>query len=96
MDNNDYSTKYLTASEILARRKCDLSLVIPLAGNDTGDLNVYDGEDTGGELKLRVRLPAKQSKPFHFPRPMRFKVGLYVDFTQKIDGCLVQWKTLPD
>jgi len=96
MESNDYSTKYIDASEILAKRKCDLSLLIPLSGGNVGDLRVYDGEDTGGELKLRVRLPSNQSKPFHFPRPIRFNVGLYVDFTEQIDGCLVQWKTLPD
>lgn len=79
----------------MATMPCELSRLIPLAGNDVGDLNVYDGVDTNGELKLRVRIPAKQSKPFPFNPHVYFKRGMYIVFTQKIDGCFVQWRMRP-
>ena len=94
-DCKEYSSKYLTASEILAKHALELALIIPLAGNDVGDLNVYDGVDTNGELKLRVRIPAKQSKPFPFNPHVYLRNGLYIDFTQKIDGCFVQYRLRP-
>ena len=95
MDCKEYDNKFITDSEIIARMPCELSQLIVLSSNATSDLNIYDGIDTAGELKLRLRQGASQSKPFRFQPHVYFKKGMYIVFTQKVDGCFVQWRMRP-
>lgn len=95
MDSKEYATKYITASEILAKHALDLVCLVPLAGNAVGDIKIYDGVDTNGELKIRIRPPAKDTRQLHFNPHIYFRTGLYIEFVQKIDGCFVQWRLRP-
>jgi len=95
MDSKEYGSKYITATELLSTSACELVQLIPLAGGNTGDLRVYDGEDAQGELKLRVRIPANSSRPFAFNPHVYLRMGLYIVFTEQIDGCFAQWKSRP-
>jgi len=95
MESKEYASKYLTATEILSNTACELSQLLILSSNATSDLKVYDGVDTNGELKLRIRGPASQSKPYPFNPHIYFRRGLYVEFVQKVDGCFIQWKQRP-
>jgi len=95
MDPKEYASKYVTATEILSRTACELAQLVVLSSNDTSDLEIYDGVDTNGELKLRIRGPSEQSKPYHFNPPIYFRTGLYLSFVQKVDGCFVQWRSRP-
>ena len=93
MDCKEYASKYITATELLDVTACELVQIIPLAGGNVGDLRVYDGEDAQGELKLRVRIPANGSRPFVFNPHVYMRKGLYIVFTEQIDGCFVQWRS---
>ena len=95
MESKEYNSKYLTQTEVLDTTACELAQIIPLAGGNVGDLRVYDGEDAQGELKLRVRIPANGSRPFVFNPHVYLRRGLYVVFTEQIDGCFVQWSSRP-
>ena len=93
MDCKEYASKYITATELLDVTACELVQIIPLAGGNVGDLRVYDGEDAQGDLKLRVRIPANGSRPFVFNPHVYMRKGLYIVFTEQIDGCFVQWRS---
>jgi len=93
MDCKEYASKYITATELLDVTACELVQIIPLAGGNVGDLRVYDGEDAQGDLKLRVRIPANGSRPFVFNPHVYIRKGLYIVFTEQIDGCFVQWRS---
>jgi len=95
VDAKEYENEYLTATQIVARTPCELSQLVTLSSNDTCDLRVYDGIDTTGELKLRIRHGAHNSKVYRFNPHIYFKRGLYIVFTQKVDGCFVQWRMRP-
>ena len=95
MDPKEYDSKYITATELLSVTACELAKVIPLAGGNIGDLSIYDGEDAQGELKLRVKIPANRSTPFVFNPHVYLRRGLYIVFTDQIDGCFAQWKSRP-
>ena len=95
MDCKEYATKYLTATEVLSNCACELSHLDVLASNDRGDLNIYDGRDANGELKLRIRPANSSNEHRHFTPHIYFRRGLYVVFTQKIAGCFVQWRQRP-
>jgi len=95
MDSKEYASKYITATELLSKSACELAQLIPLAGGNVGDLRVYDGEDAQGELKLRVKIPANGSRPFSFNPHVHLRRGLYIVFTEQIDGCFAQWKSRP-
>jgi len=95
MDCKEYATKYLTASEILSNCACELSHLVVLASNARGDLNIYDGCDTNGEHKLRIRPANSSNEILHFTPHIYFRRGLYIVFTQKIDSCFVQWRQRP-
>jgi len=95
MDCKEYATKYLNATEILSTSACELAHLIVLSSNATSDLKVYDGVDTNGELKLRLRQGASQSQPFPFNPHIYLRRGLYIEFVQKVDGCFVQWRQRP-
>ena len=95
VDCIEYNNEYLTATQVVAPTPCELSNIIPLAGGNTGDLRVYDGIDANGELKLRIRLPQNTSRPFVFTPHIYFSKAMYVDFTDQIDGCFVQWRMRP-
>jgi len=92
MDYIEYSDKMITASEILSARACVLSQLVVVASNATCDLRVYDGVDTNGEYKLRIRIPSEQTRSFHFNPHIPFSKGLYIEFYQKVTNCFVQWK----
>jgi len=95
MDSKEYESKYLTATEILSKTACELAQLVVLASNDTCDLEIYDGVDTNGELKLRIRHQSERSRPYHFNPHIYLRRGLYLYFKQKVDGCFVQWKSRP-
>jgi len=94
-DCKEYSSQHITGSEILAKHALELALLVVTSSNDTCDLRVYDGVDTNGEYKLRIRILAERTRAFHFNPHIYFRNGLYIEFYQKVTNCTAQWRLRP-
>jgi len=95
MDCKEYSSKWITASELMTPMACELVCLVVLSSNNTSDLQVYNGESANGELKLRLRQGASVSRPYHFNPHVYLGRGLYLQLVQKVDGVFVQWRNRP-
>ena len=94
-DCKEYSSKMITASEILAKHALELAQLVVVASNGTSDCRIYDGVDTNGEYKIRIRIPSEQTRSFHFNPHIYFRNGLYIEFYQKVTNCFVQYRLRP-
>ena len=95
MDSKEYSSKNITATELLARHALELASIVPRADSSNGQISVYDGVDTNGEKKLGLKLAKNTSSPFAFNPHVYFRIGLYIVFENNIDDCFVQWRLRP-
>lgn len=95
MDCKEYTTERLTASRVVVQHALELSQLILLSSNGTSDLRVYDGVDTNGDYKLRVRGPNSGMRLLHFNPHIYLRNGLYLEFYQKVDSVTVQYKLRP-
>jgi len=94
-DCKEYAHKNITASELIALGACELSMLIPLSNGNVSDLRIYDGRDNSAPLRMRLRNPADITRPYPFDPHIYLQHGLYVEFTDKLDGCFVQWRMRP-
>jgi len=60
--------------------------IVVSATNTRTVLLVYDGEDTAGDLLLRVAVPLRDTIPVNFPWPLPYQKGLYVAVDSGIGG----------
>lgn len=95
MDSIEYDSKRITGTELMSKHTCDLAQLGILSSNGISDLRIYDGVDTNGEYKMRIRTPNSQYRHLTFTPHVYFKVGLYIVFTQKVDSVWVQWRLRP-
>jgi len=91
-DSKEYSSMYITQSELIARQACDLSEVIITAGGNTGYLRVYDGESTQGELKFVLKVPSDTTRPIGLRHDVYFRRGLYIEIVEQVDHCTILWR----
>ena len=92
MTSIEYESRNITGSAQIARHTLDLAMLIPRGGGNIGMLTVYDGIGTAGPVKMILKVPKNNSKPFVFNPHVYFFTGLYIVFTDNIDDCFVQWR----
>lgn len=95
MDSIEYESLNITGTTLIAKHTLELVQLIPRAGGNIGYMSVYDGVDTNGELKMRLKVPTNTSRPFVFNPHVYFRMGLYIVFEEQIDDCFVHWKLRP-
>ncbi len=92
MDSIEYESRNLTGTALIAKHTLDLVLIIPRADGSNGFITLYDGVDTTGGIKMRLKVLTNTSRPFVFNPHVYFFMGLYIVFENNIDDCFVQWK----
>ncbi len=85
--------KYFTADREVETEPTLLYGIILVCGTAAtqGIVNAYNGQGTDRELI--ASFAASRSRPFFFPKPIRFSTGLYFDMDSNITGYTVLWLT---
>ena len=87
-----YQTKRLAASGLVCDRACLVSFIAGIGWSAGANrFHVYDGFDTGGELKMSLVAKLYTADVRPFPIPLLFSRGLYVDFETNGYECFVQY-----
>lgn len=89
-----YSWKWVTASELLSKVACELCCFMLTATTDFGTVNLYDGENTTGELIAIIECLANRSQMFCPKYPIYCRRGLYIERVANVFGAFVQWREL--
>ncbi|GAI87666.1 unnamed protein product, partial [marine sediment metagenome] len=84
--------KWITESELLSRSACDLCTIVITAAKDHATINVYDGENTNGDLVAKLECLANRSQEFKPFAPIYCRRGLYIELVEKYRGVLAQWR----
>ncbi|KKN22377.1 hypothetical protein LCGC14_0915690 [marine sediment metagenome] len=95
MESIEYESRNITGSTQIAKHTLDLALIIPRANGSNGFITVYDGVDTAGTIRMRLKVLANTSFPFVFNPHVYFFTGLYIVFQNNIDDCFVLWRLRP-
>lgn len=89
---DDIKTKRITASGLICDRPC---WVYSMIGNDYDSasslMNVHNGRDTGGEIKLDLSGTTYGSDIVVFNIPVYFSKGVYVNFASNGYSCFAQF-----
>lgn len=89
----DIQTDYLTASGLITDKPCWVYCMIPVASDDAYSLfYVRDGELVTSSIRFGISLIKYDSIPLVFGVPVRFKKGLYIEFSANGEGFFVQYK----
>jgi len=93
--SSEYSWAWVTVDTILSHGPCELifSHHVPSAAG-TSTIDLYDGENTSGDLIIKCRTAESRATMFRPPKPIYCRRGLYVDIGKDIEGIFVQWREL--
>lgn len=92
MDSKEYAWKWITASELLCKTACDFCCIMLTATTNFGTVNVYDGENTSGNLIAIIETLANRSHMFTPKYPIYCRRGLYIERVANVFGVFVQWR----
>ena len=95
MESKEYSWKWVTASELLSNRACELifaHLIPSEAGTCTA--TIYDGENALGAVITAMRTAISQHCDFAPPIPVYCRKGLYFQSITIVKGCFIMWREL--
>lgn len=97
MEGKDYAWKWVTADECLCKTICEFlgSHHVPSTAG-TSTIDIYNGVDTGGEVIVKCRTAESRATPFHPPKPVYCRNGLYIDIKANCLGVFVMWRVLGD
>lgn len=94
VESKEYSWRWLEEDELLSHGACELCTIVITAKADKGEVRVYDGENTNGDLIAFLECLANRSQEFKPYKPIYCRRGLYVDLIEKVYGVFVQWREL--
>lgn len=94
VESKKYSWAWVTASRLLSHGACELCCFMLTATTDFGTVNIYDGENTNGDLIAIVECLANRSQMFCPKFPIYCRRGLYIERVANVFGAFVQWREL--
>jgi len=95
MESKEYSWKWVTASEILSHRACELVYAQAVSdGGEIKDTLIYNGENTTEELLINLQKGTEGNIILSPPEPIYCRRGLYVVIGSSTEGVFVQWREL--
>lgn len=92
-DGRKYGSVRVTDSQVISSVPCDLLQVIVTHTTGTSKWQVYDGVDTGGDIKLDMKTP--YTKSFTFPGGMYMRRGIYFVRESGVHSALFRWRSIP-
>jgi len=95
VESKEYSWKWVTADGCLSKGPCEFvySHHVPSTAG-TSTINLYDGENTNGELIAKCRTAESRATVISPPVPIYCRRGLYIDVKANCLGVLVIWREL--
>lgn len=93
MDNKKISWVQAQASQLICKTACDLIQVILVASTGTLQAQIYDGENTFGDLILDCKAPYTTN--LEFPYGMYMRRGIYFRNQTKTLSALFRFRPRP-
>ncbi len=95
MENDNFSSYYLTADVDLIEQSVEIAGVIITASEGTKTVvSIYDGVNSSGRLLGTFRVAADSSQVFNFPQIIPCVRGFYVDVDANITGVMVFYRPI--
>lgn len=94
----EYSWKWITASELLSKRACELCHILLTSDGTESYITIYDGENTKGDVVMIVRALGNRSTTIQLHHHVYCRRGLYIHFpgnTDHVTGVFIQWLEKP-
>lgn len=86
----------VTADAVISTVPCEVSLLVFRCNDNTGNLALYDGLDSGGRYVATFFADTvDSSKVVPFAPPLVMERGLFLDAIGDVDEALVIWNPLP-
>lgn len=95
VESKQYSWAWVTADRLLSHGPCELLQAHLVVSGGNGTVTLYDGENTSGDIILKMQAAAKTGLQFHPKEPIYCRRGLYVGSSASLTGVFVQWRELP-
>lgn len=93
IDSKEISSMQVGDSALITPHSADLLQVIVAASTGTCQWQLYDGENTSGDLKLNAK--HSQTHSLRFPEGMYMRRGIYFRNQTKVLSALFRWKNRP-
>lgn len=94
-DSKEYSWKWVTASELLSTRPCEICTIIQTCKTTNCRTHIYDGENTTGRMVMRLEALANRSVAANIHHHIYCRRGLYVELSGDTHGVFIQWLERP-
>ena len=95
MGSKDYTWKFVTASELLSRRPCELCSIILSCEGGACHAVVYDGHNTNGKVIINFKSLEKRAQQIPLHDHIYCNEGLYVYLDDDVRGLFVMWREIP-
>lgn len=95
MDAKEYSWKWVTASELLSLRPCELCNIILSCEGGACHAVAYDGHNTSGKVIMNIKSLEKRAQQIPLHDHIYCNNGLYVYLDDDVRGLFVQWREIP-
>lgn len=93
IDSKEISSKQVGGSALITPTAADLLQIIVVADTATSQWQLYDGENTNGDLKLNAKTP--YTKSIVFPGGLYMRRGIYFRNQTKVLSALFRWRDRP-
>lgn len=93
IDSKEISSVQVGASALITKGAADLIQMIVVASTGTAQWQLYDGEDTSGDLKLNAKHSLTQ--PLEFPGGLYMRRGIYFRNQTKVLSALFRFRPRP-
>lgn len=93
IESKEISWVQAQASQLICKSACDLIQVILVASTPTLQAQIYDGENTSGDLILDVKV--NYSRNLVFPHGMYMRRGIYFRNQTKTLSALFRFRPRP-
>ena len=94
-DSKEYSWKWITASELLSLRPCEICSVVQTCKTTPCRTHIHNGVDNTGEMVMRLECLANRSVHFEIHHHIYCERGLYVELSGDTYGIFIQWLERP-
>jgi len=91
----EYSWKWVTASELLSLRPCELCNIILSCEGGACNAVLYDGRNTNGRVIMDIKSLEKRAQQIPLHDHIYCNDGLYVYLDDDVRGLFVQWLETP-
>ena len=94
--NHAARSEFVRASQVIARGRSLIWGIFYVSTSGTGGVNIYDGQDTNGRLKMMLSSVALVHSQFAPAKPWQMDAGIYVEIAAGSPAVLIIFEPIPD